>query len=101
MSTTTKFRGVLFGAEYDDPQEWVRAVRAAGYRPGGSRGGSTTRLLGTEVRMRSTDTGKVVRGQVWALAETRGHVWVALENGEYVEMHVQRGTASGWRAEAA
>lgn len=101
MSTATKFRGVLFGAEYDDPEEWVRAVRSAGYRPGGSRGGTTTRLVGTEVRMRSPE-GEIVRGQVWSLSLRPGYVWVALANGKYVEMHVQRGEASGgWRAEAA
>lgn len=95
------FKGTLFGAEYDDPQAWERAVRSAGYRPGGSQGGLSRRLVGTEVQLRSTKTGEVVGGQVWALSPKRGHVWVVLDNGDQIEMHARHGDAAGWKAAAA
>ena len=36
--------------------------------------------------------GEKVRGQVWALAPVRNYVWVALDNGRCVAVHITSGT---------
>ncbi|TCJ23036.1 hypothetical protein [Nocardioides jejuensis] len=83
---TISFHGTLLGVEYTDPAEFEKAAKANGFQNGRK---DDTWKLGTDVVLTIND--EKIRGQIWCRAQTRGYVWVALDNGKYVAINTRYG----------